>query len=148
MDTRLKVRRTRSAEEIAMALEIRRRVFVEEQGIPADLDEDGLDGRAIHVLAWLEGVAIATGRLVVEGCNAGAVARIAVVPARRGNGIGRAVLLKLEELAYQAGLSRLELHPHTYLEKFYSDLGYSRVPGGTTVGPYDLLTMVKSLEDR
>ncbi len=145
MEKQVDVRPARTPEEISKALEIRRQVFVVEQGIGSDLDVDGLDSRCLHVLAWLGELAIATGRLRVEG-ETGVLARIAVLPKHRGRGVGRLVVSKLEELAKGQALNRLELHPHLHLEGFYSDLGYRRRPGEFAVGGYRLLTMVKDLK--
>ena len=37
--------------ELAAALELRRRVFCEEQGVPEELERDGDDGTAIHLVS-------------------------------------------------------------------------------------------------
>lgn len=135
-----------SAAELAAAQAIRRQVFVEEQGIPAELEYDGADPNAIHVLAFQEDRAIATGRLLLEQDGVGILGRIAVVAHARGQGIGGQVVRQLEQCAVAAGVQRLMLHPHSYLEKFYTDLGYHTVAGGeSTVGSHRLLLMEKQL---
>jgi predicted GNAT family N-acyltransferase len=132
-------------EELAAAMAIRRRVFVEEQGIPADLDEDGLDSSAVHVLVCDGKQPVATGRLVIDTRNEGVLARIAVLPSHRGGGLGRRVVRELESLARRRGLTALSLQPHRYLERFYADLGYETVAGTSIVGGHELITMRKSL---
>lgn len=142
----LSLKQITSAAELAQAQAIRRQVFVEEQGIPAELEYDGADPNAIHVLAYQEDRAVATGRLLLEQDGVGVLGRIAVVASERGQGIGGQVVRQLEQCAAAAGVQRLLLHPHTYLEKFYTDLGYQTVDGGeSTVGAHRLLLMEKQL---
>lgn len=50
----------------AQALELRRQVFVEEQGISEEIEVGKADLAAIHVLATRDGAPVGTGRLVVE----------------------------------------------------------------------------------
>jgi predicted GNAT family N-acyltransferase len=133
-----------TAVELALAQQIRRQVFVEEQGIPAELEYDAADGTATHVLVYKVAVPIATGRLLTDGV--GILGRIAVVANERGQGIGEQVVRELERCAVTAGLRRLILHPHHYLQPFYTRLGYQTVPGGeSTVGVHQLILMEKWL---
>ena len=65
---------------------IRERVFIDEQGIPAELEWDGLDPGCAHLLAYdMEGNAIATARMQANGisaewryCQSGAAVALAV----------------------------------------------------------------------
>ena len=133
------------SEEISAAREIRKQVFVDEQEIPAHLDDDGLDEHAFHVLCRLEQEFVATGRLIVHSPSVGVLARIAVLPNYRGQGLGRLIVEKLEAIAVIQGLKELRLHPHRHLEAFYSDLGYERVSGTSAVGGHELITMHKNI---
>ena len=138
-----------SAAELGQAQQIRRQVFVEEQGIPAELEYDEADRTATHVLAYQAERAVATGRLLIEEDGLGILGRIAVVARVRGQGIGGQVVRQLEQCAAAAGVQRLTLHPHAYLEKFYTDLGYQTVAGGeSTVGPHHLILMEKWLKQK
>src|SRR5947209_4652870 len=93
----LEVTTVRTADEMAAALSVRRRVFIEEQGVSEEEEIDAHDGdpavvrSAAHVLARLNGEAVATGRLLLNyatGENAH-VGRVAVLADQRGKGIGR-----------------------------------------------------------
>lgn len=135
-----------TAAELVLAQQIRRQVFVEEQGIPAELEYDVADATATHVLVYRLQIPIATGRLLIETDGVGILGRIAVVVDERGQGIGEQVVRELERCATTAGLRRLILHPHHYLEPFYTRLGYQTVPGGeSTVGEHRLILMEKWL---
>ncbi len=136
----------RTPEALQQARAIREQVFTVEQGIPAALVHDGLDASALHVLALHEGMPAATGRLTIAPNGEGVLARIAVLPAYRGRGLGKGVVQHLEALARREGLATVSLKPHHYLETFYAGLGYETVPGSfTTAGPHPLITMTKRL---
>ena len=80
-----------SAAERASALEIRARVFVEEQGVPAELERDAHDAACTHLLATLHGqpVAAARYRRTSGGYK---LERVAVLREQRGRGIGEALV--------------------------------------------------------
>src|SRR5438270_5250372 len=81
------------------AMRIRFTVFVEEQRVPADLEMDENDAQCVHALAYADGQAIGTGRLLPDGH----IGRMAVLKEWRGQGAGRAMLRRLIEAARQGG---------------------------------------------
>ena len=83
-------------------LKVRYRVFVEEQGVPVELEQDDKDPFCRHALVVFGDQPIATGRLQADGH----IGRIAVLPAHRGEGHGRNILAFLEDVARQTGLNR------------------------------------------
>lgn len=60
------------------AFAIRRRVFIEEQNVPADIELDADDAQAFHALATLNGVAVGTGRMLPHGPGEVKIGRMAV----------------------------------------------------------------------
>lgn len=139
---------TQSDLDISTAHQIRREVFADEQGIPAELDADGFDEQAFHVLCRTEGKAVATGRLVIADNQQGVLSRIAVRAPYRGHGLGRQIVQRLESAAIDQGLSILSLQPHLHLKAFYQGLGYSAVPGTDSVAGHILITMRKQIVSR
>jgi predicted GNAT family N-acyltransferase len=134
-----------SKNQLEAVHKMRMEIFVDEQGIPEELDNDGLDPKSIHVLAYTEdGKAAASGRLTIQDEN-GILSRIAVAKEFRGINLGKGIVKKLEEVAIEKNVKRLSLSPHAYLEKFYADLGYTTELGQKMVGAYPLLTMSKKL---
>lgn len=128
---------------------IRRIVFTEEQNIPAALDNDGLDEKGIHgiIIHNKSHRIAASGRLYVEPTGKPAIlARIAVLQEFRGQSLGKEIVHFLETVAKAKGATLVELHPHKYLYKFYSNLGYRLAhTEEATVAGHTLLTMVKNL---
>ena len=146
MSAKIIIKEIKTPEVLQWAQAIREQVFVVEQGIPRELERDGLDAASIHVLARHDGAPAATGRLTIASDREGVLARIAVLPDYRGKGLGQRVVQHLEALARREGLATVSLKPHHYLEDFYQKMGYATVPGSfSTVGPHPLLTMTKPL---
>jgi glucose-6-phosphate 1-epimerase len=62
---------------------IRERVFMQEQGVPPELEWDGLDEDCMHALAEVGEESVGCARLLRDGH----IGRIAVLPTWRGLGI-------------------------------------------------------------
>lgn len=103
-------------------LEVRREVFVVEQGVPEEIEIDEHDPVSIHFLARdAAGVPIGTARLLPEG----RIGRMAVLALWRRSGVGRALLSAAMETARARGDSRLYLHAQVHSIPFYESLGFS-----------------------
>ena len=101
---------------------VRYRVFVEEQGVPEDLERDGIDAGCRHVLALdALGEPIGCGRLLPDGH----VGRLAVLAPWRGRGVGAALLARLVALARVTGHTRVVLNAQTHALPFYARAGFT-----------------------
>ncbi len=122
---------------------IRSQVFFEEQSIPKEADNDGYDKLAWHALLLVNNEPAGGGRLVVKE-KWGILARIAVLKEHRGKGFAANVIEALELKGVQLGIQQFELYPHTFLETFYSNLGYVTDPTySEEVAGYKLIRMYK-----
>lgn len=110
--------------DLEPAYDVRRDVFVDEQGVDEAIEIDGKDPEAAHVLARVDGDPIGTARLREIGDATGKVERVAVRADYRGSHVGRAIMDRIESLAVDRGLERLELHSQTHVEEFYDRQGY------------------------
>lgn len=105
---------------------IREAVFIVEQGVPQELEWDGLDPSCAHALAWTEqGEAVGTARMQPEG----KIGRMAVLKNWRGRGVGGALLRALLDLALQQGLSRVTLAAQMHALRFYERAGFQAIGG-------------------
>ncbi|MEK4007463.1 GNAT family N-acetyltransferase [Paenibacillus sp. FSL H3-0333] len=114
-------------EQLQMALEIRKKVFVEEQKVPVEEEIDEYDAISEHVHHFLlmeGGQSAATGRLIYYKADTAKMQRIAVQEAFRAKGCGRILLLAMEERARELGLQASILDAQCQAEPFYSKLGY------------------------
>ena len=103
---------------------LRLQVFVEEQGVPVELEVDDLDATAFHAIATLDGVVVATGRLLTDTPGHGLIGRMAVAESHRRQGIGAGILALLEAEASARGMTRITLHAQSYVKEFYAGRGY------------------------
>jgi predicted GNAT family N-acyltransferase len=122
----LRVTAITSPDEMRQAHAIRRRVFVEEQHVPEEIELDADDGRAFHALATLDGRAVGCGRLVAHGDEV-KIGRMAVEREQRGRGIGAEVLRFLLAEARRRGNRIAVLHAQLSAEGFYLKEGFTPV---------------------
>jgi predicted GNAT family N-acyltransferase len=107
------------------AFEIRRRVFIDEQGVDPEIEWDGQDETAIHAVATIGDHMVGTGRLLkTDDPEVVRIGRMAVVPEHRRRGIGETLLRALEEYASAHGALNATLHAQTYVTSFYESHGY------------------------
>jgi len=109
------------------ALAIRARVFMEEQGVPEseELDShDTSDPTCTHVLAEIDGVPIATGRIYESAPGEGRIGRMAVLAGHRGGGNGMAILDVLIKEGRRRRLRSLVLDAQTHAVGFYTKRGF------------------------
>ena len=100
---------------------VRNAVFVDEQGVPADLEADGRDADAMHFLATdAGGHAVGTARLLADG----QIGRIAVLPAFRRCGIGSRLLAAAMDAARTRGHRRVWLHAQIDAQTLYLQAGF------------------------
>ena len=133
-DIKLVITRIKDESELFQALAIREVVFIEEQHVPETVERDAEDARAYHVLAFADGHAIGTGRLVVlpsapkgETGKWGQIGRMAVLQSHRKNGVGNLLLIELEDEARRRGLTGVLVHSQLYALGFYERHGYRPV---------------------
>ena len=106
------------------AFAVRIAVFVGEQGISRDDELDELDATAVHCVGYLDGEAVAAGRLIVND-GYGKIGRMAVLKEHRGAGLGARVLDALEREGAARGLREVRLSAQLSARGFYDRLGYT-----------------------
>jgi predicted GNAT family N-acyltransferase len=103
---------------------IRQKVFIQEQGVPEDMELDGFDPTAKHALAYEGPLCVGTARLVRLSNHHAQIGRMAVLSNFRNRGIGKAMLNYLIALAQAEGLLSLVLHSQVGAIPFYTKLGF------------------------
>ena len=117
----VRIRRADWSRDADSLLAIRYRVFVEEQGVPRELEHDSHDASALHLLALADDVTpIGTARLLIDGH----IGRMAVLPAWRGRGVGSSLLLELLRIADASGSGAPFLNAQCDAIGFYTRLGF------------------------
>lgn len=125
--------------------EIRRLVFIREQGVPEALEWEARDGDCDWFLARAGDELVGIARLTPDAH----VGRMAVLPAWRGRGIGSALLRAVLRRARDKGLARVSLHAQTHALSFYARFGF-QAEGEVFVEagiPHRRMTLVLDGED-
>lgn len=123
-----RVKHVETKQELEAAYLVRKQVFVNEQGVPVELEIDEHEQDSEHFVAYDgDQNPIGAGRLRPLNESEGKVERIAVINRARGTGVGFAIMMKIEALARKKGLKTLLLHAQDHAEAFYSRLGYETI---------------------
>ena len=110
-------------DESAIA-QVRRTVFIEEQGVPAVLEWEARDAECRWFLARdAQGRPVGIARLTPEGT----IGRMAVLAPWRRQGVGSALLAAALCAARTRGLSRITLSAQTHALGFYARHGFVAV---------------------
>jgi predicted GNAT family N-acyltransferase len=123
-------REAADAREREAAMRIRHAVFVVEQEVPVDLELDGRDDEATHLVALRDGEVVATCRLLLHG-DVVHLGRLAVDAGARRRGVAGLLVAEAERWARAHGAATLALSAQTYAAGLYAAAGYA-----ATSAPY------------
>ena len=122
----LKIKRVFSQLELVQIFTIRIRVFVREQRVPAEIELDTDDQRAIHFLAISSSRVVGTARVVLRHGDA-KIGRMAVLKSYRRRGVGAALLKRAILAAKRLHARRIYLHAQVAAIGFYARMGFRAV---------------------
>jgi predicted GNAT family N-acyltransferase len=105
------------------AFGLRYEVFVDEQGVPRELEVDELDPSATHLVAISGDRVIGTLRILDHGAAA-KVGRVAVRATARRGGIGARLMHRAAAIAADRGFTEVIVHAQIAVVGFYRRLGY------------------------
>jgi len=118
-----------------LCFNIRKKVFIEEQGVPAGVELDGKDDTAIHVLAKdTQQQPCGAARLLIEDGSVddrervremvGKIGRVSVLREHRGKGFGRSIIRFSVDHLRLLGCVKAKLGAQTHAIPFYENLGF------------------------
>ncbi|EDM67844.1 MAG: GNAT family N-acetyltransferase [Moritella sp.] len=128
-------------ELIGKARKIRHSVFVTEQGIPSQLDSDGLDDGAYHALMTQGDDLVGTARLTLVSPTHATLARVSIMSDFRGQGLSTTLISSLVNKAKELNLNRIEIHAHKNLKHYYESLDFSYIKDAGSVAEHPLIEM-------
>lgn len=102
---------------------IRGEVFIKGQDIDWDIEFDGLDESCVLFVCYMNNKPVGAARLYKDK-----VGRVATLDRYRSQGVGRALMLFIEDYAKKSRINTLTLNAQLYIKQFYVNLGY--VPQG------------------
>ena len=110
-------------EDRQTCLDLRKAVFIDEQGFPEDLDEQ--DDIALHLLAKDGEKPVGAARLVIDE-DVAKIDRICVMPGMRGSGLGAAIVRAAMDIARDIpGVTSAQLSAQVRAMAFYESLGFA-----------------------
>jgi len=119
-----------TTDDLKTCFALRNEVFVREQDVPIDEEQDDLDEAATHLLACLDGSPVGTARIVFQD-DAAKIGRVCVLQSMRGRGLGVMLIRKAIELARtRGGVCKVKLGAQVDAIGFYQKFGF--VPQGPT----------------
>ncbi len=112
------------------AVKIRQKVFVQEQGVPLDIEIDDKEALCLHFVAYDDkDVACATCRIFPDSHEENAtLQRMAVLSSHRGQKLGQFLLQQTMAYCKEQGFKTMELHAQLSAKPFYDKLGF--IPEG------------------
>lgn len=113
--------------EIKNIKNIRKQVFQLEQGINEQLEFDGLDATAIHLLAYLENQPVGTARIRKLDETTAKIERLSVLPTARKRGVGKQLMTKAIDLITQQNYHKIIIHSQEYIKSLHQKLGFEQI---------------------
>lgn len=107
------------------AREVRKEVFIDEQGFSAADEFDQIDQTALHIVLYEDGLPIATGRIIDGGQGVFHLGRIAIKKQYRGRGLGRSLIARMEAKSVLLGAQKTVLSAQLQAKAFYEKCGYT-----------------------
>lgn len=109
------------------AFEVRRQVFVREQGISEDLVFDGHDRGALHMVVKDGERVIGSARVRFLADNQAKLERMAVLKRYRRKGIGKEMLLFLDTVWKDKQVQQVIIHAQLEVVPFYKLCGFDEL---------------------
>ncbi|WP_409304692.1 GNAT family N-acetyltransferase [Peribacillus sp. SCS-155] len=120
----MNIKIVQTKEELEDAYFVRKKVFIEEQNVPAEEEIDEFEKDATHFVLYNdERSPIGAGRFrILDGI--GKVERICVLSEGRNKGAGALIMKAIESYAADKGIEKLKLNGQTHAIPFYEKLHY------------------------
>ena len=105
---------------------VRYQVFQCEQQVAPELEFDGMDETATHLMAYLNNIPVGTTRIRSLSNTLVKIERVAVLSQHRGLGIGRQLMdMAIAHIRHQ-GIPEIKINAQTHARKFYDKLGFEQ----------------------
>ncbi|HEX2947622.1 MAG TPA: GNAT family N-acetyltransferase [Clostridia bacterium] len=140
----IEIIKVKNDREMELVHDIRREVFIMEQGVPEELEMDEFDKDAIHVLAYVSGEPAGCGRLLLHGKDA-KMGRVAVKKSMRRTGIGNGICRLLMTLAAERGVQKIHINAQLTAVDFYTQLGFEKIGDNFMEAGIEHVRMEKAL---
>jgi predicted GNAT family N-acyltransferase len=114
-------------DELQEGFEVRRQVFVREQGISEDLVFDGHDREALHMVVKDGEMVIGSARVQFLANKQAKLERMAILRHYRRKGIGKKMLLFLDAVWNDKQVQQVIIHAQLEVVSFYKLCGFDEL---------------------
>ncbi|MFV5900428.1 GNAT family N-acetyltransferase [Staphylococcus gallinarum] len=128
------------------ALDIRKEVFVEEQGVPIENEIDEFETIATHIIGYDQhGTPFATARFRNVD-NVAKIERVTILKQYRKHGYGKQLMQAIEHATVDEGYDTVKLNAQCHAQAFYESIGYLSYGSVFLEEGIEHITMKKSLK--
>ena len=121
----LKIKPVETKQEYEQILDIRKKVFIEEQKVPQDIEIDEYETKSTHFIVYLNKEPIGCARIRFN--NFAKLERIAIVKKYRRKGFGTDLTKYLIDYCNKKNISDIRLNSQLYVADFYKKVGFKKV---------------------
>lgn len=122
--TELKIKKVENEKELKQVFNIRKKVFIEEQNVPVDVEMDEFDETAEHFIAYIGVTPIGCARIRTNGFVK--LERIAIAKEHRRKGYGTQLTEYLIDISKKDN-KEIIMHSQGYVKNFYKKFGFEIV---------------------
>lgn len=123
----LKIKVVETEKELVDAKAVRSQVFQKEQGIAVEVDFDGKDNEADHIIAYFNSRSVGTTRIrYTNGGKTAKIERTAVLREFRGQNIGKQIIEYALCYLKDKGIEKAILNAQEHAKRFYEKLGFQQ----------------------
>lgn len=122
----MEVKEAHTPAELEAIIDLRDKVLRKPWNQPRETATDTLENSSINAyIIDSKGEVVACGRLQENAHNTGQIRYMAVDSSQQGKGLGKQILIFLEEKGKETGLTKIELQARENALEFYKSAGYT-----------------------
>jgi predicted GNAT family N-acyltransferase len=121
----LKIKQVETKQEYEQILNIRKKVFIEEQKVPKDIEIDEYETESTHFILYLNKKPIGCARIRLN--NFAKLERIAILKKHRRNGFGKRLTEFLIDYCHKKNIFDIRLNSQLSVANFYEKIGFKKV---------------------
>ena len=122
---KLEIKTVETKQEYKHVLDIRKKVFIEEQKVPYKIEIDEHESESTHFIAYLNKKPVGCARIRYN--NYAKLERIAITKECRGKGFGTKLTEYLIDYCHEKNIFDIRLNSQLYVADFYEKIGFKKV---------------------
>ena len=121
----LRIKLVETKLEYEQILGIRKKVFIEEQKVPVEIEIDEYESESTHFITYLNKEPVGCARIRFN--KYAKLERIAIIKEHRRKGFGRELTEYLIDYCHKKNIFDIRLNSQLYVADFYEKIGFKKV---------------------